>query len=132
MWQVWEKGLLFFQRYAIINVRVNTHHREASYKERVAIMNHKKAPEKNAFTKRKGVDLIFAGVALLFLILMIVLLVIYTGLHNQNQARPEEYGIAMQDLNESKIQKNDLESKLDAVKREIDDLQKQIHALRGN
>ncbi len=95
-------------------------------------MTHKKTPEKGTFSKRKGVDFIFAGIALAFLVLMIVLLVIYTGLRNQNQARPEEYGIAMQDLNDSKIQKNDLESQLDAVRREIDELQKQINALRGN
>ncbi len=95
-------------------------------------MNHKKVPQKNTFKRRKGIDLVFAGVALFFLILMITLLVVYTGLRNQNRARPEEYGTAMQDLNDIKIQKNDLESQLDAVRREIDELQKQISSLRGN
>lgn len=84
------------------------------------------------FQREKKIDLIFAGIALFFLILMIVLLIRYTGLRNQNQSRPEEYGIVMQELNDVKTQKNDLESKIDAILREINELNRKISSLNGN
>ncbi len=85
-----------------------------------------------AFSRKKKIDLIFAGIALTFLILMVILLIQFSGLRKQNAARPEEYGTVMQQLNEVKTQKNDLESKVDALMREIDELNKKISSLSGN
>ncbi len=84
------------------------------------------------FLRERKIDLIFAGVALVFLVLMIVLLIRYTGLRNQNQSRPEEYGTVMQELNDVKKQKSELESKIDAIQREINELNQKISSLSGN
>lgn len=94
----------------------------------------KRAKEKKSseFFKEKKVDLIFSGIALVFLIAMIALLIRYTGLRKQNQARPAEYGNVMGELNDIKTQKTELESKIDAITREINELNKKISALSGN
>ena len=83
------------------------------------------------FWKEHRTDTIFAAVAAAFLVLMISLLIYYTGLRNQNQAKPEEYGIAMQEMNDIKMKKNELESKISAITREIEELNKKISALGG-
>ncbi len=95
-------------------------------------MKRGKNTTKNEFLREKKIDLIFAGIALFFLILMIVLLIRYTGLRNQNKSRPEEYGTVMQELNDVKTQKSDLESKIDTILREINELNQQISSLSGN
>ena len=86
----------------------------------------------DAFFREKKTDLIFAGIALTFLILTIVLLVQYTGLRKQNESRPEEYGTVMKELNDTKNEKNDLQSKIDALTREINELNQRISSLGGN
>lgn len=86
----------------------------------------------NTFLKEKKVDLIFSVIALILVGVMIFFLVRYSGLRKQNQARPEEYGAAMQELNNAKNEKNALESQIDALLRDIDELNKKITALRGN
>lgn len=95
-------------------------------------MNHGKRKSEGEFLHEKKIDLVFAGIALFFLILMIVLLIRYTGLRNENQSRPAEYGTVMDELNDVKNQKNELESKIDAITREINELNKKISALNGN
>lgn len=95
-------------------------------------MKRGKPEPRKAFFKEKKIDLIFSGIALVFLIIMISLLIRYTGLRKQNQARPEEYGTVMQDLNSAKAEKTELESKIDALMQEIAELDKKISALRGN
>ncbi len=94
-------------------------------------MKKKKKPSA-AFLKEKRTDLIFAGVALLFLVLMISLLIRYVGLRNENLARPEAYGSVMQELNDVKSEKNDLESRLESLRKEIEELNRKISALGGN
>ena len=84
------------------------------------------------FFQKKKIDFIFAGIALFFLILMIVLLVQYSTLRKENLSRPEEYGTVMQDLNDVKTQKSEIESKLDALTREINELNRKIASLSGN
>ena len=88
--------------------------------------------DKATFLRKKRTDLIFAGIALFFLILMIVLLVRYTGLRKQNASRPEAYGSVMEQLNDVKTEKSELESKVDAINREINELNKKISSLSGN
>ncbi len=95
-------------------------------------MKRKKSKFGRAFLREKRIDLIFAGIAFVFLFLTIILLVRYTGLRNQNQARPEEYGMVMQELNDVKTEKSSLESKIDTIKREIDELNRKISSLGGN
>ena len=95
-------------------------------------MKHGKTGNDMIWNKKKKTDLIFAGIALTFLVLMILLLVQYNKLRSQNQARPEEYGSVMQELNDVKTAKNDLESKIDAALREIGELNKKISSLSGN
>ncbi|MBQ1271894.1 MAG: hypothetical protein IIY12_00135 [Clostridia bacterium] len=95
-------------------------------------MKHNQNRSAATFLRKKRTDLIFAGVALFFLILMIVLLVRYSGLRKQNASRPEEYGTVMEQLNEVKTEKSELESKVDALNREINELNKKISSLSGN
>lgn len=95
-------------------------------------MKRGKQPSATEFLREKKIDLIFAGIALFFLIFTVILLVQYTGLRNQNRARPEEYGTVMQELNDVKTQKNDLESKIDALTRELNELNRKISSLSGN
>ncbi len=95
-------------------------------------MKREKTVTGSEFLREKKIDLIFAGIALFFLILMIVLLIRYTGLRNQNLSRPEEYGTVMQELNDVKTQKSDLESKVDAILREINELNRKISSLNGD
>lgn len=95
-------------------------------------MKHGRTDNSMTWNKKKKIDLIFAGIALTFLVLMVILLVQYNGLRSQNHARPEEYGSVMQELNDVKTEKNDLESKIDVALREIAEINKKISSLSGN
>ena len=94
-------------------------------------MKRGKKPSAAEYVKEHRTDAVFAGIALLFLGIMVALLIYYNGLRNQNQAKPEEYGNAMQALSDIKIEKNELESKVEAARRELEELNKKIAALSG-
>lgn len=95
-------------------------------------MSHNKKRNSNVFLKEKKVDLVFSGVALILIITMVVFLVHYASLRRQNQAKPEEYGTAMQELNDAKNEKNELESKIDVILQQIQELNRKISSLGGN
>lgn len=83
-----------------------------------------------SFAERKS-DLIFAGIALLLIIIMTVLLFRYLDLRAENRTPPEEYGIAVKELGDVKDQKSKLETEIDEAVRELEELNKKIAALRG-
>ena len=83
------------------------------------------------FTKHKS-DLFFAALALILVTVMTVFLFRYLSLSNQSKTHPEVYGTLAQDLNDAKMKKNELESNVKSVNRELEELNKQLSALSGN
>ena len=92
---------------------------------------NKRTETRSIFSGHKS-DLIFAALALILVTIMALFLFRYLSLSNQSKTHPEEYGIITQDLNEAKTKKNELESNVKAVNRELDELNKQLSALSGN
>ena len=83
-----------------------------------------------SFAERKS-DFIFAGIALALVIIMTVLLFRYMSLRKENETLPEEYGAIVRDLSEAKEQKTKVESEIENAKRELEELNQKIAALRG-
>lgn len=92
---------------------------------------------KNKFTERdssneKKSDFLFIGIAVLFLILMIVCLVRYGNYRSKNNAMNGDYSAVTENLIRVRQEKSSLEKELETAKQELADLNKKIAALSGN
>ena len=95
-------------------------------------MRRERTPHGRTFFSGRKTDLIFAAIALILVIVMAVFLVRYLNLREQNRTPPEEYGVIRQEFNDVKDQKTALESNVDALTREINELNGKISSLSGN
>ena len=94
-------------------------------------MKYKKpTDERSPFSRHKS-DILFAALALIMVAVMTIFLFRYLSLNNQSKTHPEEYGMIQQDLNEVKNRKNELESNIKAINRELQEMNKQLTALSG-
>lgn len=85
--------------------------------------------EQKRFRKEKIVDLIFVLIAVVFLAVMIFLLTEYNQLRKVNEARPVEYQQIMDEFTDVKNRKNTLESRIETIRQEIEDMNKKISQL---
>ena len=85
--------------------------------------------EQKRFRKEKIVDLIFVLIAVVFLAVMIFLLSEYNQLREGNEARPAEYQQIMDEFTDVKNRKNTLESRIENIRQEIEDMNKKISQL---
>lgn len=95
-------------------------------------MRSEHTPRKEKFSASRKTDLIFMAVAVVLVVIMAFFLVRYLNLRQQNQTPPEEYGIVLQDFNEVKDRKIALESDVDSLTKELNELNRKISSLSGN
>ena len=95
-------------------------------------MTKEKNGRPGSFIREKKNDLIFAAIALVLIVVTVFLTVQYHSLKKERQNRPEEYGAALQEFNNVRNQKNELETAVDNAERELTEWNKKIAALSGN
>jgi hypothetical protein len=95
-------------------------------------MRRDHAPREKTYHAGRKTDLVFIAVALVLVAVMAFFLFRYLNLRQQNQTPPEEYGVILQDFNVVKDRKITLESEVDSLTKELNELNGKISSLSGN
>ena len=86
----------------------------------------------NRPSAEKRGDLIFAAIALIMIVIMIAVLIKYTGLRKEKEEMTAGYASVTEELITARQERSELESEIERIKQELNDLNKQISALGGN
>ena len=94
-------------------------------------MRQERETQTRAFSKERKVDLLFAAGALVLAVVMIIVLVRWSGLRKQKNGMTEKYGSITEELVGAKQERTELEKEIEQARQELDELNRQIAALGG-
>lgn len=84
------------------------------------------------FFKSNRTTVVFGVTAVILIVASVLLLVRYHGLKEMRSDRPEEYGAALQQLDEARDEKTELEKTLDQAKGTLAELTEELSSYEGN
>ena len=82
--------------------------------------------------KEKRIDLIFAAVALVAIVVMLALVFRYAGLRSEKNEMTDGYASVTEELIKARQERSDLESEIEKLTQELNELSKELAALGGD